>query len=190
MPSSLLPSRSARNSESISPSSLVLVSSSCSRALTRKFLRFAPTGFFVIEFPTPNILRGRPGDRCVQVVTERLVDSRADELARLGVAREKYRAVDIRRLARGSPAHPRRASRHRTFNQHFEVAADEASILRERDFRLRGYQMCAPRSLDAFRHLVRHIEGRRIFFARVSENADAIELFVANEIHQPIEGGV
>src|SRR5271156_5668676 len=106
MPSSLLPSRSARSSESISPSSLFLVSSSCSRALTRNLLRFAATGFFVIEFPTPNILSGRAGDRCVQVITERFVDSRADELARLGVARKKYRAVDFRGLARGSCAQP------------------------------------------------------------------------------------
>src|SRR5208282_4825014 len=106
MPSSLLPSRSARNSESISPSSLVFVSSSCSRVLARNFFRFAPTGFFAIEFATPDILSGRAGDGRVQVVAERLVDSCADELARLGVARQKHGAIDFRRLTRRSPAQP------------------------------------------------------------------------------------
>src|ERR1019366_8536291 len=128
MPSSLLPSRSARDSESISPSSLVFVSSSCSRVLARNFFRFAATGFFNIEFATPGILSGCVDDGCVQVVGERLVDSCAYELARLRVAREKYGAVDFRRLTRRSPAQPRGAPGHRTLDQHLHLASDQAAI--------------------------------------------------------------
>src|SRR5271166_107458 len=136
MPSSLLPSRSARNSESISPSSLLLVSSSCSRALARNFFRFAATGFLAIGFATPGILGGRAGDRSMQIVAERLVDAGADELTRLRVAGQKNGAVDFRRLARGARAQPRRASGHRALDQHVHLAPDQAAIFSQRNFRL------------------------------------------------------
>src|ERR1039458_4335210 len=148
MPSSLLLSRSARDSESISPSSLVFVSSSCSRALARNFFRFGATGFFAIEFATPGILSGRTGDGCVQVVAERLVDSCADELARLCVACKKYGAIDFRRLTGRSPAHSRGASGHRTRSEHLHLASDQAAIPGQGNFRLRRHQACPPRALD------------------------------------------
>src|ERR1700733_8513073 len=188
MPSSLLPSRSARNSESISPSNLFFVSSSCSRAVARNFFRSAVSGFFAIEFTTPGILSGRACDRCMQIVAECLVDSRADELACLRIAREKHRAVDFRRLSRRSAAQPRRASRHRAFDQHLDFASYEAAVFRQRYFRLRRHQAGAPRTFDALGHLVRQIECGGIFFARICENAHAIELLIANKIRQAIEG--
>src|SRR5208337_2375044 len=190
MPSSLLLSRSARNSESISPSSLVFVSSSCSRAWARNFFRFAPTGFFAIEFATPGILGGRAGDRCMQIVAERLVDSCANELARLRVARKKYGAIDFRRLARGSRAQARRASRHRTLDQHVHFTPDQAAIFRERNFRLGRHQARPPRSLDALGDLARQIVSGGILFARVGEHAHTIELLTTDKILQALEGGV
>src|SRR5208282_5311657 len=166
MPSSLLPSRSARNSESISPSSLFFVSCSCSRVLARNFFRFAATALFAIEFATPAILGGRAGDGCVQVVAERVVDSCADELARLRLARQEYGAIDFRRLTGRSPAQSRGASGHRALDQHLHLASDQAAIPGQRNFRLRRHQACPSRALDALGHLVRQVAGGGILFAR------------------------
>src|ERR1035437_1337641 len=190
MPSSLLLSRSARNSESISPSSLVFVSSSCSRVLARNFFRFAATGFIVIEFATPGILSGRGGDGCVLGVAESLVDSLSGELARLRGARKKSGAIDGRRWPGRSPAHPRRATGHRTLDQPLHFASDQAAIPGQGNFRLRRHQACPPRALDALGHLVRQVVGGSILFARVGKHSHAIELLIANKIHQTLEGRV
>src|SRR5882757_67283 len=104
MPSSLLPSRSARNSESISPSSFCFIASKFSRAASRNLFRAsAPSGFFVIGFALLVYLSDRVGHGRMQVVAERLVDPGADEFSRLRIASEEHGAVDFRRLS-GSPA--------------------------------------------------------------------------------------
>src|ERR1700756_4091758 len=104
MPSSLLPSRSARNSESISPSSFCFIASKFSRALSRNFFRApAAAGFLVIGFALLVYLSDRVGHGRMQVVAERLVDSGADKFSRLRIAGKEHGAVDFRGLS-GSPA--------------------------------------------------------------------------------------
>src|ERR1700687_3982953 len=118
MPSSLLPSRSARNSESISPSSFCFIASKFSRAASRNFFLASAAGFFVIGFALLVYLSDRVGHGRMQVVAERLVDSCTDKLTRLRIAGQEYGAVDFRRLSRCPSAEPGGASGHRAFDQH------------------------------------------------------------------------
>src|ERR1700730_10966230 len=105
MPSSLLPSRSARNSESISPSSFCFIASKFSRAASRNFLRAsAESGFLVIGFALLVYLSDRVGHGRMQVVAERLVDSGADKFSRLRITSEEDGAVDFRGLSRCASA--------------------------------------------------------------------------------------
>src|SRR5690242_18815640 len=99
MPSSLLPSRSARNSESISPSSFCFIASRFSRAASRNLLRASAAGFLVIGFALLVYLSDRVGHGRMQVVAERLVDSCADKFSRLRIASEEHGAIDFRRLS-------------------------------------------------------------------------------------------
>src|SRR6266851_8781584 len=101
MPSSLLPSRSARNSESISPSSFCFIASKFSRAPSRNFFRASAAGFFVIGIALLVYLSDRVGHGRMQVVAESFVDSCADKLTRLRIASQKDGAVDFRRLTGG-----------------------------------------------------------------------------------------
>src|SRR6266852_1636726 len=104
MPSSLLPSRSARSSESISPSSFCFIASKFSRAASRNFFRASAAGFFIIGFALLVYLSDRVGHGRMQVVAERFVDSGANKLTGLRVAGQEHGAVDFRRLSGGAPA--------------------------------------------------------------------------------------
>src|SRR5277367_1939700 len=98
MPSSLLPSRSARISESISLSSLVFISPSCSRILARNFFLLVAAAFFGI-IRRPLWLRHCARDPSVKVVSRSAFNTRTDDLARLGFAAEQDRTVDFGRLS-------------------------------------------------------------------------------------------
>src|SRR5579885_2480445 len=161
MPSSLLPSRSARSSVSISPSSLFFISSRRSLVVARNFLRLAAllelAAFLGIG--EPRYLDARDNRRG-QVVCHRPIDTRPYELAGGGVAVEKNRAVDFRRLAREPADRTGGAVRSGPLDQHLELAAYQRAILAHRNLRLRLHQLGAPLAHHAIGHLVRKIAGR------------------------------
>src|SRR6185437_2425478 len=127
MPSSLLSSRSALSSESISLTSLPFISSRCSWRSARNFLRFAAVDFLAIA-RTFSVCHRTRYNR-VKIVAEGPLDPCADEITRLGIPFEDHHAVNFGRLRRSSPAKPRGAPGSRTLDQNFNIAADQFTIL-------------------------------------------------------------
>src|SRR5579859_6782709 len=127
MPSSLLPSRSALSSESISARSLAFISSRCCLRSARNFFRFAAVDFFAIarHLSLSNPARNFPH----QIVAESTLDPGAHELAGIGLATQHHHPVDFRCLERASPAHSRGAPRHHALNHYLNLAAYKLAIL-------------------------------------------------------------
>src|SRR5712664_3081665 len=116
MPSSLLPSRSALSSDSISARSLAFVSIRCSRRSARNFFLFAAVDFFgIARHPFP--LNNLPRYLATQVIAESPIYTGAHKLTGLGLTLEDHHPVDFGRLAGRSPAQPRGAPGQRTLNQ-------------------------------------------------------------------------
>src|SRR5579871_4717782 len=98
MPSSLLPSRCALSSFSISSSSFDLVSSRCSCALSRNFLRLAAAAFLGMARRLLHFFLARgicAGHASAQIIGQGFLDSNVHKLAGQRVSFEKYRAVDF-----------------------------------------------------------------------------------------------
>src|SRR5262245_49422504 len=144
MPSSLLPSRSARIAVFISARIFSFISSRRSLTLARNFLRLVEAGFLGM-YRQPLYRLGRVQDPCMQIIGESLLDSGADELARLGVAAQEYHAVYIGRLRRAASAQTPR-SLAVAFDQHFHFPPDEAAIAMEGNRRLHFHQPGAARA--------------------------------------------
>src|ERR1700692_4340902 len=157
MPSSLLPSRSAFSSESISATSLFFISSKFWRRSLRNFFRFAGV-FFVGIAITPSVY-ARTRHYRMEIVAERPLDLRADEIPRLGVSLEHHHAIDFGRLRWSSPAKPRGAPRRRALDHHLVLAADEVAILLQRNFRLHFHQGRPAFALEPLGDLPRQGEG-------------------------------
>src|SRR5437879_5557337 len=121
MPSSLLPSRSALSSESISARSLTFISLKCSLRSARNFFRFAAVDFFAIA---RHLSLSNPARNFShQVVAEGPLDPGSHELAGIRLAPQDHHPVDFRRLEGRSPAHPRGALRNRALDHDLNLAA-------------------------------------------------------------------
>src|ERR1700722_11019874 len=121
MPSSLLPSRCALRSVSISSSNLALVSSRCSCALSKNPFRLSFTADSRFDFlgMTEDLLHSfRAGHSSTQVVGQCLVDTYAHKLAGRRFTLEEDRAVNLGRLRLAAPAHPRGPARNGALDQH------------------------------------------------------------------------
>src|SRR5260370_39448558 len=97
MPSSLLPSRSALSSDSISARSLAFVSSNCSRRAARNFFLFAAVDFFGVDrhpFPLNNL----PRYLATHVIAESPIDTGAHKLTGLCLTLEDNHPVEFRSL--------------------------------------------------------------------------------------------
>src|SRR5271166_1345599 len=124
MPSSLLPSRSARSAVFISARIFSFISSRRSLTLARNFLRLVEAGFLgMYRQPLCALGLGRVQNPRVQVVRKSFLDPGADELTRFGFSPQEHHPVDFRRLSRGAPVHSPR-SRTLAFDHHFHFPSD------------------------------------------------------------------
>src|SRR5260370_22823395 len=182
MPSSLLPSRSARIALFISPRIFSFISSRLLRTLARNFLRLVEAGFLGID-GQPLYGLGRVQDSRMQIVDKGLLDPGADELSRFGFSAHDYHALDFGRLGPDAPAQAP-LTRSLALDQHFEFPPDEPAVAVQRDLGLCFHQPGAARPHHPRRDLNGQVVGGGILLARISEDPEPIEALLAHEIHQ------